>query len=70
MTWGGIGPKLALITLPYIILSVIVINRDPELLKINFVNGESAVLKRLFADEYDRFVKSVNEVFPIPKFWK
>jgi protein-S-isoprenylcysteine O-methyltransferase Ste14 len=38
MTWGGIGPKLALITLPYIILSIFIINRDPGLLKINFVD--------------------------------
>lgn len=152
MTWGGIGPKLALITLPYIILSIFVINRDPEFLKIkvadhniirltgwilltaglifyllsaytflkyfkdgklitrgpyslcrnpiyatfivfilpglalilqsgmiftidlvlylNFkiaIHGESAILRRLFGEEYDSYEKSVNEVLPIPK---
>lgn len=37
MTWEGIGPKLALITLPYLVLSLVVMFRDPGLLKINFV---------------------------------
>ena len=155
MTWGGIGPKLALITLPYLILSIFVINRNPGLLKINFVDavvaeivgytllgigfifylasaftflkhfkkgklitqgvyslcrnpiyatfivfvipaltlifqsgmiftidivlylnfkiaihGEYAILRRLFGDEYVWYEKSVNEILPIPKFWK
>jgi len=36
MTFFGIGPKLALITLPYILLATLVIQRDPELLKLDF----------------------------------
>jgi protein-S-isoprenylcysteine O-methyltransferase Ste14 len=36
MTFGGIGPKLALITLPYIVLTMLVIQRDPQFLKLNF----------------------------------
>lgn len=36
MTYGGIGPKLALITMPYILLAISVIQRDPEFLKLNF----------------------------------
>ena len=38
MTFGGIGPKLALITMPYIVLAIAVIQRDPEFLKFDFVN--------------------------------
>jgi len=38
MTFGGIGPKLALITLPYIILAIVVIQRDPQFLKLNFID--------------------------------
>jgi protein-S-isoprenylcysteine O-methyltransferase Ste14 len=30
MTYGGIGPRLALLCLPYIILALIVMYRDPE----------------------------------------
>jgi len=155
MTWGGIGPKLALITLPYIILSVIVINRDPDFLKFDFANedltktagyillvpglifylssaytffkyfkkgglitqgpyslcrnpiystfivfiipalalifrsgmilsidlvlylnfkiaihGEALALRRLFGEDYERYVNSVNEILPLPKFRK
>jgi protein-S-isoprenylcysteine O-methyltransferase Ste14 len=40
MTFGGIGPKLALITLPYILLAIMVIERDPEFLKLNFSGKE------------------------------
>jgi protein-S-isoprenylcysteine O-methyltransferase Ste14 len=40
MTFGGIGPKLALITLPYIVLTTLVIRRDPEFLKLNFPGKE------------------------------
>jgi len=40
MTFGGIGPKLALITLPYILLATLVIQRDPEFLKLNFPGNE------------------------------
>jgi len=38
MTFLGIGPKLALISLPYIALAMLVIQRDPEFLKMSFVN--------------------------------
>jgi len=38
MTFGGIGPKLALITLPYIVLAILVMQRDPQFLKLDFVN--------------------------------
>lgn len=40
MTFGGIGPKLALITLPYIVLAITVMQRDPEFLKLDFVNDK------------------------------
>jgi protein-S-isoprenylcysteine O-methyltransferase Ste14 len=36
MTFGGIGPKLALITLPYIVLTILVMQRDPLFLKLLF----------------------------------
>lgn len=36
MTFGGIGPKLALITLPYIVLATLVMQRDPQFLKLHF----------------------------------
>jgi protein-S-isoprenylcysteine O-methyltransferase Ste14 len=39
MTFGGIGPKLALITLPYIVLAVLVIQRDPQFLKLHINNS-------------------------------
>jgi len=34
MTFGGIGPKLALITLPYIALSILILLKDPYFLKL------------------------------------
>jgi protein-S-isoprenylcysteine O-methyltransferase Ste14 len=37
MAWEGSGPKLFLITLPYIILAVIVSRLNPEFLKMNFI---------------------------------
>ena len=40
MTFGGIGPKLALITLPYILLAIRVIERDPDFLKLNFPGNQ------------------------------
>ncbi len=39
MTFGGIGPKLALISLPYILLAIIVIQSDPQFLKLNFADS-------------------------------
>jgi protein-S-isoprenylcysteine O-methyltransferase Ste14 len=38
MTFGGIGPKLALITLPYILLVISVMQRDPQFLKFNLAD--------------------------------
>jgi len=39
MTFFGIGPKLALISLPYIVLAMLVIQRDPQFLKLNFADA-------------------------------
>jgi protein-S-isoprenylcysteine O-methyltransferase Ste14 len=151
MTLGGIGPKLALLCLPYIILSLIVMYRFPPFFDLGFLNlhyikviafiwagagfifwitsaiyflmyfkpgrlitmgpfalcrnpiyssiivfiipglavifhsglilsisvvlyigfkisihGESHVLKDTFGDEYEKYKKSVNEIFPFP----
>jgi protein-S-isoprenylcysteine O-methyltransferase Ste14 len=38
MTYGGIGPKLALLCLPYIILSLIVLYRYPEFFNLKFLD--------------------------------
>ena len=38
MTLGGIGPKLALLCLPYIILSLIVMRRYPEFFSLEFLD--------------------------------
>lgn len=35
MTLGGIGPKLALMNLPYVILSLVVMRRDPGFLNLD-----------------------------------
>jgi protein-S-isoprenylcysteine O-methyltransferase Ste14 len=40
MTFGGIGPKLALITLPYILLSILITQKDPQFLKLNLADAE------------------------------
>jgi protein-S-isoprenylcysteine O-methyltransferase Ste14 len=39
MTFGGIGPKLALISLPYILLAILVTHRDPQFLKLNLADN-------------------------------
>jgi protein-S-isoprenylcysteine O-methyltransferase Ste14 len=44
MTWGGIGPRLACITLPYVILATIVMQRDPEFLRLTFLDTTYAPL--------------------------
>jgi protein-S-isoprenylcysteine O-methyltransferase Ste14 len=36
MTFGGIGPKLALITLPYLVLAILVMQRDPQFFKLPY----------------------------------
>ncbi len=38
LTLGGIGPKLVLLCLPYIILSLIVMYRYPEFFDLKFIN--------------------------------
>ena len=38
MTFIGIGSKLALISLPYTILAILVMLRDPQFLKLDFIN--------------------------------
>lgn len=43
MTFGGIGPKLALICMPYITLSLVVMYRYPEFLNLEYF--ESSFLK-------------------------
>ena len=39
MTLGGIGPKLALLNLPYIILALVVMQRDSEFLNLSFLDS-------------------------------
>lgn len=41
MTLGGIGPKLALLSLPYVILSLAVMQRDPEFLNLEALDDSS-----------------------------
>ena len=38
LTLGGIGPKLALMNLPYILLSLAIMVRDPEFLNLEYLN--------------------------------
>jgi protein-S-isoprenylcysteine O-methyltransferase Ste14 len=38
MTLGGIGPRLALLCLPYVILSVVVMSRYPEFFDLRFLD--------------------------------
>ena len=45
MTLGGIGPKLILMCLPYVILSLIVGHRYPEFLNIEYL--DNALVKNL-----------------------
>ncbi len=153
MTYGGIGPKLALVCLPYIALSLAVVLRYPEFLNLKFldlpfirvlafiwlglgiifwissaayflkyfkegnlitkgpyglcrnpiyssviifiipslalvfhsglilsisvvlyigfrisIHGETRVLKRIFGEEYESYERSVNEIFPFPRY--
>lgn len=39
MTFGGIGPKLACICMPYIVLSLVVMNRFPEFLNLGYLDN-------------------------------
>jgi protein-S-isoprenylcysteine O-methyltransferase Ste14 len=42
MTWTGVGPRLVFITLPYVLLALVVMNRDPEFLAMNFLSSSIA----------------------------
>ena len=33
------------------------------------IHGEISVLRKLFGEEYDKYEKSVNEIFPIPRYY-
>jgi len=82
MTLFGCGPKLALLCLPYIILSLIVMFRYPEFFNLGFldlaiikylgfklsIHGETNVFRRIFNEEYDIYERSVNEIFPFPRY--
>jgi len=153
MTYGGIGPRLALLCLPYIILSLIIMFKYPEFFDLKFldfpiimvlgfiwlglgiflwiysaiyflkyfkdgnlitkgpfglcrnpiysslivfiipslalvfhsglilsisvvlylgfkisIHGETNVLKRIFGEKYKMYEKSVNEIFPFPRY--
>jgi len=153
MTYGGIGPRLALLCLPYIILSLIVMIKYPEFFDLKFfdfrfikalgfiwlglgiifwiwsaiyflkyfkqgnliikgpfglcrnpiysslivftipslavifhsgliftisvvlylgfkisIHGETNVLKRIFGEDYELYEKTVNEMFPFPRY--
>jgi protein-S-isoprenylcysteine O-methyltransferase Ste14 len=39
MTFGGIGPKLALITLPYIVLAIVFMQKVPQFLKLQIADS-------------------------------
>ena len=39
MTWSGVGPRLALITLPYLLLAIVFMNKKPEFLSMCFLNN-------------------------------
>jgi protein-S-isoprenylcysteine O-methyltransferase Ste14 len=32
------------------------------------IHGETNILRRIFADEYDKYEKSVNEIIPFPRY--
>jgi len=42
-------------------------------LYVNFkilIKEEEITLRQTFGDEYDSYAKKVNQILPIPKFWK
>lgn len=58
-------PALGLLLKSWIILSVTVV------LYLNFkllIHEEYHILKEIFGEEYERYAREVNEIFPIPKF--
>jgi protein-S-isoprenylcysteine O-methyltransferase Ste14 len=44
MTYGGIGPKLALLCLPYIILSIVVMIKYPEFFDLRFLDNAAVMV--------------------------
>jgi len=32
------------------------------------IHGEASVLRKIFGDEYEKYEKSVNEIFPFPRY--
>lgn len=44
MTYGGIGPKLALLCLPYIILSIVVMIEYPEFFDLRFLDSTAVMV--------------------------
>ena len=43
----------------------------PVVLYIGFkltIHGETIILRRIFGDDYNKYEKSVNEIFPMPSF--
>ena len=43
----------------------------PVVLYIGFkltIHGETIILRRIFGDDYYKYEKSVNEIFPMPSF--
>lgn len=60
-------PALAIILKSGLILAVDIA------LYVNFkvlIREENISLKRIFGQEYEQYAKRVNEVIPIPKFWR
>ncbi len=58
-------PSLALIFHSGLLFSISVVLYSGFRISIH---GETNVLRRIFGEEYDKYEKSVNEIFPYPKF--
>ena len=41
-TWDGIGPRLALLTIPYVVLAIVLAHKDPGFLAVTFLNPSYA----------------------------
>ena len=58
-------PAIGLILHSGLILTI------PVVLYIGFkltIHGETIILRRIFGDDYNKYEKSVNEIFPMPSF--
>jgi hypothetical protein len=78
MTLFGCGPKLALLSLPYVILSLIVMCKYPEFFDLRFLDfhfvkifgfvwlGLGIIFGSTLGEEYEIYEKSVNEIIPFP----